>query len=336
MGPRIPQLHVNLFRVVPLLLLGAAAMAAIACSDSDTGSVSPKRGDMSLVFISHGPASDPFWSIVANGVEDAADDLGVEVDYRAPDSFDMTKMSQLIATAADERPSGLMVTIPDRAVLAGSLRAAVAADVPVLSVNAGDDAWQELGLLGHIGQTEYEAGFAAGQQLAGDGARKVLCVIHEAGNVSLDTRCRGLNDAVGRLRGSSQVLGVNPANADSARQAIVEALSADPSIDAVLALGPAGATVVADALESTGRLGSMRFGTFDLEPHSLELVREGDMLFAIDQQPYMQGYLAVTLMVKYLETGAVPGGGQIIRTGPAFVTQEDAEAVIRLAQEKLR
>jgi simple sugar transport system substrate-binding protein len=203
-------------------------------------------------------------------------------------------------------------------------------------VNAGDDAWEELGLLGHIGQTEYEAGFAAGQQLAGDGARKVLCINHEVGNVSLDTRCQGLDDAVGRLRGMTQVLGVDPANAEAAKQAITGALNADPGIDAVLALGPAGATVSAEALESLGKLGTMRFGTFDLEPHILGLVRDGEMLFAIDQQPYMQGYLAVTLMVKYIETRAVPGGGQIIRTGPAFVTQENAADVIRLAEEKLR
>ena len=291
---------------------------------------------MSLAFVSHGPSSDPFWSVVANGVKDAAADLEVEVDYRAPDFFDMVQMSQLISAAAGERLSGLMVTIPDRVALSGSLRAAVNNGLPVLSVNAGDDAWDELGLLGHIGQTEYEAGFAAGQQLAGDGARRVLCINHEVGNVSLDTRCQGVDDAVRRMRGTTQVLGVDPAAGDAAKQSIAAALSADPSIDAVLTLGPAGAAPTAAALDSLGKLGTMRFGTFDLGPEVLRAIRDGDMLFAIDQQPYMQGYLAVTLMVKYLETGAVPGGGQLIRTGPAFVTRENAEAVIQLAEEGRR
>jgi simple sugar transport system substrate-binding protein len=316
------------------VLLAVAVGVTAACGDDEQGSEG--RADIRIVFVSHGQASDPFWSVVANGVNDAAADLGVEVEYEAPSTFDPARMSQLIDDARDSRPSGLVVTLPDAEALAESLQAVVAAGVPVLSVNSGDDVWKSLGLLGHIGQAEYEAAFAGGRRLAEAGARKVLCVNHEAGNASLDLRCRGLDDALQEAGGTSSVLEVNPADREDAQGRVAEALDADPEIDAILALGPSGALPTAEALRATGRLGSLLFGTFDLGPDILGAVRDGDILFAIDQLPYMQGYLAVTLMVKYLETGAVPGGGQIIRTGPAFVTRETAEDAIRLAEQGRR
>ena len=90
------------------------------------------------------------------------------------------------------------------------------------------------------------------------------------------------------------------------------------------------------ALRESKRLGKIAVGTFDLTPEVLAAVRDGQLLFAIDQQPYLQGYLAVVLLTKYLETKAMPGGGQIIRTGPSFVTRETAADVIALAERGVR
>lgn len=314
--------------------LALATLALAACSGDGSGG--GEREGMRIVFVSHGHASDAFWSVVANGVRDAAADLGVRVDYQAPASFDIQEMRRLVEAAVGSRPSGLVVTIPDAGVLGATLRAATAAGVPVLSMNAGDDAWESLGLLGHIGQTEYEAGFAGGERLARAGARHALCVNHEVGNASLEVRCRGLDDAMRRAGGRTTVIGIDLGDGAAAEQRLTSALAANGEIDAVLALGPGGAVRTAAALRSMDRLGRMLFGTFDLEPEVLRGVRDGAILFAIDQQPYMQGYLAVTLMVKYVETGAIPGGGQLIRTGPAFVTRETAESVIRLTEEGRR
>ena len=321
-------------RAVWTVTLAIAAVAVAACGDGEQASNA--RADMRIVFISHGQSSDPFWSVVVNGANDAAADLGVQVEYQAPSSFDLARMSQLIDAARDSRPSGLVVSIPDADALADSLRATVAAGLPVLSVNSGDDVWQSLGLLAHIGQAEYEAAFAGGHRLAEAGATKVLCVNHEVGNASLDLRCRGLDVALREAGGTAIVIDVNPADQEGAQQRVIAALDADPDIDGILTLGPSGALPTAAALRSSGRLGMLLFATFDLEPDILRAVRDGDILFAIDQLPYMQGYLAVTLMVKYLETDAVPGGGQLIRTGPAFVTRETAENAIRLAEQGRR
>jgi simple sugar transport system substrate-binding protein len=289
-----------------------------------------------MVAVTHGQSSDPFWSVVANGIADAAEDMGVRVEYQAPTSFDMVRMSELIDAAVVSRPAALIVSIPDPAALGASLRAAVAAGVPTLAINAGADAWESLGLLGYLGQTEYEAGFGAGERLAQAGARRIVCVNHEVGNVALDERCRGLDDAVTQAAGTTRVLAVDLADPEDARQRIGGALAADTAVDGLLALGPAGAVPALAALRASGRVGRVYAGTFDLGPEVLRAVADGDLLFAIDQQPYLQGYLAVVLMTKYLEAGTMAGGGDLVRTGPRFVTREDAENVIRLTERGIR
>ena len=322
--------------------LAATAALLLGCSGGGspapdrTADGSPDRGSVRIVMVTHGQTSDPFWSIVANGADDAARELGVRVEYQAPGSFDMVRQSQLIDAAVASRPSALALTIPDPDALGPAIEAAVAAGIPAVSANSGDASWERLGLLGHIGQTEYETGRAAGERLASGGAKRVLCVNHEVGNVSLDTRCRGLSDGLVKSGATMQVLGVSLADPEDATQRIKGALARDAVVDGMLMLGPGGAAPALAALEETGRLGRIAVGTFDLTPEVLAAVRDGELLFAIDQQPYLQGYLAVVLLTKYLETKAMPGGGQIIRTGPSFVTKENAADVIALAEQGIR
>ena len=294
------------------------------------------RGAVRIVMVSHGQTSDPFWSVVANGAADAARELGVRLEYQAPTGFDMVRVSQLIDAAVASRPSALAISVPDPDALASSVRAAVAAGIPALSVNSGDAAWERLGFLGHIGQSEYESGVAAGERLASGGAKRVLCVNHEVGNVSLDTRCRGLADGLAKHGAAMQVLGVSLADPEDAAQRIRSALARDAAVDGMLMLGPGGAAPALVALRESARLGRMAVGTFDLTPDVLAAVRDGHLLFAIDQQPYLQGWLAVALLTKYLETKAMPGGGEIIRTGPSFVTRETAADIIGLAERGIR
>jgi simple sugar transport system substrate-binding protein len=323
-------------RIGPLAL--AAAITACGGGSSPAGETggAADRTAVRIVMVSHGQTSDPFWSIVANGAGDAAGELGVRLEYQAPTGFDMVRMSQLIDAAVASRPSALAISVPDPDALGASIEAAVAAGIPALSVNSGDQAWERLGFLGHIGQTEYESGKAAGERLAAAGATRVLCVNHEVGNVSLDTRCRGLADGLAGRGATMEVLGVTLADPEDASQRIRGALARNAAVDGMLTLGPGGAAPALAALRESGRLGRIAVGTFDLTPEVLAAVRDGQLLFAIDQQPYLQGYLAVVLLTKYLETRAIPGGGQLIRTGPSFVTRETAADVIALAERGLR
>ena len=320
------------FGAIPALVL----LAACTGGGPRAGGGGNDRGSIRIVVVTHGQSSDPFWSVVANGVRDAASDLGVRAEYQAPTSFDMVRMSEMIDAAVASRPSALVVSIPDAKALERSIRAAVAAKIPVISINAGDSAWQALGVLAHVGQPEYGAGYGAGERLAQAGVRHALCINHEVGNASLDARCRGFGDALVKAGGTARVLAVNLADPDETQQRVASALTADPTVDGLLTLGPTGADPTIAALQRTGRLGRVRFATFDLTPRVLQAIQAGQILFAIDQQQYLQGYLPIVLLTKYIETRTMPGGGQVIRTGPDFVTRENASDVAALTAKGLR
>src|SRR5438067_1016692 len=165
----------------------AVLMAAAVIPSVGSAQQSPYR----FVVVTHGQASDPFWSVVKNGVDAAAKDLGVNVEYQAPGRFDMVAMSQLIDAAVASNPDGLVVSIPDADALGPAIRRAVAAGIPVISMNSGSDVAQQLGILTHVGQTEFEAGQGGGTQMAIAGVKHALSVNQEVGNGAPDRRCNG-------------------------------------------------------------------------------------------------------------------------------------------------
>src|ERR671917_665891 len=159
-------------RFVRLVTLLAIALAAgIGSGAPVLGQDDGGRGDLRFVVVTHGQASDPFWSVVQNGVNQAAEDMGVQVEYQAPDTFDMVQMAQLIDAAVASEPDGLVVSIPDPDALGESIQAAVDAGIPVISMNSGSDVFADLGVLAHVGQTEREAGLIAGQRFAEEGVQ---------------------------------------------------------------------------------------------------------------------------------------------------------------------
>jgi simple sugar transport system substrate-binding protein len=294
-----------------------------------------KQRDFRFVVVTHGQASDPFWSVAANGVKAAAEDMGVQVAYQAPETFDMVAMSQLIDAAVASEPDGLVVSIPDADALGPSIKAAVAAGIPVISMNSGSDVFAKLGVLVHVGQTEFEAGLIAGQRFADEGVKNAICINQEVGNVALDLRCQGFEKGLGE---KVKVIPVDLNDPAGITETVAGALQADDSIDGVLTLGPSASTPAMPALDQAGKLGEIAFATFDLSPEVLEAIDAGDMLFAIDQAQYLQGYLPIVFLTKYLETGALPLGSvdRVVLTGPQIVTQETAADVIRYTEEGVR
>jgi simple sugar transport system substrate-binding protein len=277
------------------------------------------REDLRILVVVHGAAADPFWSVVKNGVDQAAADLGVSVEYRAPDTFDMPLMAQLIDAAVASQPDALVISLPDAVALGPSVENAVAQGIPVFSINSGSDEFQSLGIIRHIGQTEYEAGLGGGRRMAAAGGTTGLCINHEVGNTALDLRCQGFADGLG---GDVRVLAVST-DPTEIQAAVTAALSSNSDIDSVLATGPVGAEPTLQALDDAGLLGTLQLGTFDLSPTILQALVEGQASFAIDQQQFLQGYLGVLTAVNYAQYGLLPGN-EVILTGPGFVTPDNA------------
>lgn len=285
----------------------------------------------SIAVVTHGQANDAFWSVVKNGVEAAAKDAGVKVSYRAPESFDMVAMSRLIDAAVNQKPDGLVVSLPDASALGPAIQRAVKAGIPVITINSGLEFSKKLGALLHVGQSEYDAGKVGGEKLKSMGGKNGICVNQEVGNVSLDQRCKGFADG---FAGKSRVLptGNDPSEV---RAKVKAALDADTSIDTVMLLGAAtsGEPALAAAKES-GRLAKIHVATFDLSAGFLKALAAKEAAFAIDQQQFLQGYLPVSFLALHAKFGLIPGGN--VPSGPNLVTADKAAQVIELSAKGIR
>lgn len=279
---------------------------------------------LDIEVVTHGQSSDPFWSIFVNGTKQAAADTGATVNYNAPGgtTFDINAMNQLIDAAVGKKPAGLVVSIPDAKAEGSHIQAAVKAGIPVISANSGSDVFQSLGILTHVGQDEEIAGQKAGALMKAAGVTNALCVNQEVGNAGLDARCKGFAAGLG---GKSTVLAVQLTDQTTAQQKISGAIQADPSINGVMALGPTGAAPTIKALAGNT---NVKVATFDLSKDVLDAIKAGTMLFAVDQQQWLQGYLPVNFLVYYHLYGTMPGGGQPILTGPGIVDKTNVDTVI--------
>ena len=320
-----------------LCSISVFCLSLFACEGPSSGG-DPARADIRIVVVSHGQASDPFWSVVKRGVDQAAKDMGVTVEYQAPDTFDMVAMGRLIDAAVASRPHGLVVSIPDPAALKKPIQAAIKARIPVISMNSGSDVAKEFGVLTHVGQTEYEAGFGGGEKMAASGVRKALCVNQEIGNAALDRRCQGFTDAIKKAGGSVELLAVDLADPTDSQQRVAAALSSNPDINGIMTLGPTAATPALkaiQALKAEGKMGNIHLATFDLSAEVLGDIQMGNMLFAIDQQQYLQGYLPIVMLTLY-NTNLNTPGSRIIQTGPRFVTKKSTGKIIELSRQGTR
>jgi len=294
------------------------------------------RRQMRFVMITHGQASDPFWAVVQRGAQDAGRQLGVSVAYEAPDTYDVARMAALIRAAAATKPAGLVVSLPDALSLGPAVRAAERQGIPVISINSGSDEARSLGTLLHVGQGEYQAGLEAGTRMAAAHVHRALCVIHESGNAALQERCHGFRDALAAHGATSGVVYVDLQNKAQAGRTIA-AVVRGAHYDGLLTLG--GASIAAptlDALRRNHLLGKVTYATFGIGPEVLKAVRDGEMQFAVDQQPYLQGYLPIVLLTQYRLYGVLPDRGKLLATGPAFITKQNAARVVRLAERGVR
>jgi simple sugar transport system substrate-binding protein len=310
MGELMKKIYLSLIALITSMMISVSAFA------------------VDIIFVSHGQANDPFWSVAKNGVDKACKDMKVSCSYTAPATFDMVEMAKMINNAVSQKPKGIVITLPDAAALGKSVKNAIAAGIPVISMNSGSDDYMKLGISAHVGQTEFEAGVGGGQKMKAAGGKKALCVNHEVGNVALDRRCAGFKKGFG---GSVEILGTSNDPTE-----IQKAVSAKLSgVDTILTLGAGlSGEAALKALEAAGKVGKVKLGTFDMSPGMLKAAAAGKVEFLIDQQQYLQGYLPIAIFAQYMRYGTMPAG--VVMTGPGFVTPKNANSVIKWAAQGYR
>jgi simple sugar transport system substrate-binding protein len=334
------RLHVGLL----LAVLALTALVAAACggkkdangnpitsSSGSTQSVNQTQGSgLTIAMVTHSDEGS-FWSVVKKGAQQAAKDEGVKLIW-SPSNNDPQKEAQLIDAAVSQKVDGLAVSVPNASAIKDSLAKAKAAGIPIVTLNSGADDFKELGALTHVGQTETIAGRAAGQKLKDAGVKKVLCVIHEQNNIGLQQRCDGVKQGFGGSVTNLQVKGT--ADIATTQTEIKSKLQADKSYDGVIALNPDIAAAAKTAI--SGASSDAKLATFDLSPAVLKDIASGDVLFAVDQQQYLQGYLPVVFLKLYRQNANTVGGGQPVLTGPGFVEKSNVATVQKLTEAGTR
>lgn len=312
------RLRLLIFVGLAALALGLVAQPAQAAGKK-----------LRFVFVSHAPNSDPWWNVVKNGIKIAAKETDVEVEYRNPPNGDIATMARLIEQAAASNPDGIISTIADYDVLGKPLKDAVRRGIPVITVNSGTpEQSQEIGALMHIGQPDYTAGLLAGERAKKDGIHNFLCVNHYITNPASTQRCTGFAKGLGVALGKQMIdSGTDPTVVESKVEAY---LRANPKTEAVLALGPLSADPTIAALKAMHLAGHIYFGTFDISEDVVAAIKDGICQWAIDQQPYLQGYLPVVFLANYDRYGVIPSN-KVILTGPNFITKANVSLLEKYA-----
>ena len=322
-----------------LALVAAATVATLALAASsgggaeqptDTGGDTGGGGDSGYTFamITHETPGDTFWDRIRAGAEQAAKDTGSTLKYSADP--DASKQATLIQGAIDAKVDGIATTLVTPEALIPTVKKATAAGIPVDSFNSGTNFYAEAGAITHFSSDEKLAGQQAGEKAKADGATKILCTIQQTGSVALEDRCAGVKQAFP----NTENIQVNGADDSAVTSAIQAKLSQDKEINWIITLGAAQAL---DALKAKDGAGSeAKIGTFDLNKEAAEAVKAGEIQFCIDQQPYLQGYLAITQLYLFKKNGNVLGGGQPSLTGPSFVDTTNVDSILPFINQNTR
>ncbi|WNM32491.1 substrate-binding domain-containing protein [Streptomyces sp. Li-HN-5-11] len=319
----------------------AGTLLAAGCSSSSGGKKSEQGGAaasagkattprMTVAMVTHAAPGDTFWDLIRKGAAAAAAKDNIKLVYSSDPNAG--NQANLVQNAIDQKVDGIALTAAKPDAMKAVVAKAKAAGIPVVGFNSGLDNWKQLGMLEYFGQDENIAGQAFGQRLNQLGAKHALCVIQEQGQVALEARCAGLKKG---FKGKTDTLYVNGTDMPSVKSTLTAKLQQDSSVDQVVTLG---APFALTAVQSVSDAGSKaKVATFDLNKDLVTAVQQGKVEFAVDQQPYLQGYLAVDALWLYRTNGNFSGGGTApVLTGPAFVTKDNVDTVARFAAKGTR
>jgi simple sugar transport system substrate-binding protein len=311
--------------------LAGATLVAAGCSSqggAQNQNAAANGKHYTIAVVTHEPPGDSFWDKVRSGAEQAAKELDVDLKYS--NNNDAGQQATLVQNAIDSKVDGLAVTLANVNQVGPVAQKAVQAGIPTVAFNAGINDYQKYGVSMYFGSDETLAGQAAGQRIAQAGGGKALCIIQEAGSVSLEARCAGVKSTFP----NTENLQVNGVDLPSVQQTIGAKLQQDPSITDVVTLG---APIAQAALQAKTESGSQaKVETFDLNADIAKDIQSGAIPFAIDQQPYVQGYMAVQSLWLNLTNGNDLGGGKPVLTGPSFVDSSNIAKIAEYAANNTR
>jgi simple sugar transport system substrate-binding protein len=309
----------------------AAATALAACSSEggaqDDGA--PSGGeDLTIAMVTHEAPGDTFWDKIRAGAEAAAANHNITLNYS--NNQDAGEQSTLLQNAIDQGVDGLATTLPTPDAIGPNVQKAVDAGIPTVAFNAGINDYANYGVSMYFGSDEDLAGQTVGTKISQENPGHTICVIQQQGQVQLEARCAG----VAKTQPDSEILYVDGDDLPSVQQTIGAKLQQDPSITNVVTLGADIALAAQQAKTDSGSQAAI--ATFDLNADVAEQIESGGILFSVDQQPYVQGYMAVTALWLNLTNGNDIGGGGPVLTGPSVVDESNIGPIVEYAENNTR
>lgn len=311
------KLATTLKAVALAVLMGSSAMAA-------------------NIAVIGGSNDDAFWNIIKKGIDDATPAVvanGGSVNYLRLVNYDnfAPDVVQLIRTAISQKVDGLVIPnwVPEAEDPA--IQEAIAAGIKVILMNAGGaDKAKELGAINYVGSDEYVAGHAGGAYFGTHGQKNVLCVNTLPGAANTEARCKGVIDAISAAGGKGTQLPL-PSTSFGDPTAVAEAIKAemikDDTVDGIITISAGDADSAAIAIDQAGKTGKTMLGTFDLNQAGLDRIKGGTQMYAIDQQPYLQSYLAVSILASAIDFGTDLPTNPVL-TGPGIVDAANIDATL--------
>ncbi|WP_309073435.1 substrate-binding domain-containing protein [Paenarthrobacter sp.] len=317
--------------VVPLVALSACSSQGGKPADTGGGAAAGQVAGtdrIKVALITHAAPGDTFWDIVRKGAEEAAAKDNVELLYTSDPEGG--RQAQLIQQAVDQKVDGIAVTLAKPDALKDALKKASDAGIPVVSLNAGESVSAQLGAFTHFGSNEKLAGAAAGEKISAEGLKHPICVIQEQGHVGLEARCAGVKEKVP----STEILYVTGTDMTQVSSTVTAKLQATPDADVIIGLGAPFTLTILKAVETAGS--QAKVASFDMNAELAQKIADGNVLFTVDQQPWLQGYGAVDALWQAKRGGFKIGGGLPVLTGPTIVDKAGAANALTFAQQGIR
>jgi simple sugar transport system substrate-binding protein len=326
-------------RALRVLAVVATASAALAACSSqggaqNQGGSSAQAGSgngtrYTIAMITHEQAGDTFWDKIRAGAEDAARANNIDLKYSNNENG--PEQATLVQNAIDSKVNGIAVTLSSADAVVPVAKKAADAGIPVVAFNQGIDQYKQAGAKMYFGSDEALAGQTVGQRLTAEhGGGKTLCIIQAQGSVALETRCQGVKQGYP----NTENLQVNGADLPSVQQTIQSKLAEDKSITNIVTLGAPIAMAALQAEQGAGNTATI--ATFDLNQDAAQAIKDGKIAFSVDQQPYVQGYMAVTALWLNLSNGNDIGGGKPVLTGPSIVDKTNIDQILPYTKNNRR
>jgi len=287
--------------------------------------------------------ADAFFAVVKNGADLAGslvEAAGSEYTWIPLPNYDNIgpDMVKLIEQAVAQECTSLAVPVWDGAAQAPALAEATAAGVKVFMYNSGLPLLEDgtIEAYGYYGTDEWKAGVAAGEYFATHGSTNVRCVNTQPGAVNWQQRCGGLIEGA-TANGAQADEIIMPAetfgDAAAISAAVQAALAKDPTIDGFATGSAADADAVGEALKVMNATAQQ--GGWDVSVNIINRIQNGEALFAVDQQGWYQGWLAVSQAWLYDQFSILPAD-PVILTGPALITADNADTVLAGVEDGYR